>query len=76
MPWILILYDAQADLAYWLYIQAYFERQVGFSLAQIGKTVTLYLPIGNILDQEAIRLFARYKKDVLTQVQGVIRHYD
>jgi Domain of unknown function (DUF4365) len=76
MPWILIVYDAQANLAYWLYIQAYFERQFGFNLTQGGETVTVYLPTGNILSQEAIRQFARYKENVLTQVQGVIRHYD
>jgi Domain of unknown function (DUF4365) len=76
MPWILVVYDAQANLAYWLYIQAYFERQFGFNLTQGGETVTVYLPTGNILSQEAIRQFARYKENVLTQVQGVIRHYD
>jgi Domain of unknown function (DUF4365) len=76
MPWILIVYDAQANLAYWLYIQAYFERQFGFNLTQGGETVTVYLLTGNILSQEAIHQFARYKENVLTQVQGVIRHYD
>jgi Domain of unknown function (DUF4365) len=76
MPWILILYDAQANLAYWLYLQAYFERQFGFDLTQVGETVTVYLPTRNTLNQEAIRQFARYKEDVLTQVLGVIRHYD
>ncbi len=76
MPWILVVYDAQANLAYWLYIQAYFERKFGFNLAQVGETVTVYMPTRNILNQEAIRQFARYKGDVLTQVQEVIRHYD
>jgi hypothetical protein len=76
MPWILMVYDAQDDLAYWLYIQSYFEHQFGFDLAQVGETITVYLPTRNILNQEAIRLFARYKANVLTQIQGVIRHYD
>lgn len=76
MPWILIVYDAQDDLAYWLYVQAYFERQLGFDLAQVGETVTVYLPTSNILNQEAVRQFAQYKGNVLAQVQGVIRHYD
>jgi hypothetical protein len=76
MPWILIVYDAQDNLAYWLYVQSYFERQFGFDLAQVGETVTVYLPTSNILNQEAVRQFAQYKRNVLTQVQGVIRHYD
>jgi Domain of unknown function (DUF4365) len=75
MPWILIVYDAQVNLAYWLYVQAFFERQVGFDLSQMGDTVTVHLPTSNIVNQEAIRQFARYKEDVLTQIQGVIRHY-
>jgi Domain of unknown function (DUF4365) len=75
MPWILIVYDAQVNLAYWLYVQAFFERQVGVDLAQVGETVTVHLPTSNIVNQEAIRQFARYKEDVLTQIQGVIRHH-
>ncbi len=54
----------------------YFERQFGFDLAQVGETVTVYLPTSNILNQEAVRQFARYEENVLTQVRGVIRHYD
>jgi hypothetical protein len=75
MPWILIVYDAQADLAYWLYIQAFFEAQIEFDLSRVGDIVTVHLPASNIVDQEAIRQFARYKENILTQIQGVIKHY-
>lgn len=75
MPWILIVYDVQADLAYWLYIQAFFEAQIEFDLSRVGDIVTVHLPASNIVDQEAIRQFARYKENILTQIQGVIKHY-
>jgi hypothetical protein len=75
MPWILIVYDAQADLAYWLYIQAFFEAQTDFELFRAGDIVTVHLPTSNIVNQEAFWQFARYKENVLTQIQGVIRHY-
>ncbi|KAB8315054.1 DUF4365 domain-containing protein [Tolypothrix campylonemoides VB511288] len=74
MPCILIVYDAQLDVAYWLYLQAYFENLEGFDLSQVGQSVTVRLPKKNLVDQEAIKKFARYRDDVLRQIKGVIRH--
>ena len=74
MPCILIVYDAQMDIAYWLYLQAYFENLEGFDLSQVGETVTVYLPKANIIDRESIKQFARYRNNILKQLQGVIRH--
>jgi hypothetical protein len=62
------------DLAYWLYLQAYFESQLEFNLSQVAGTATVHLPKKNIVDQGAIRKFAQYKERVLSQLQGVIRH--
>ena len=61
LPCILIVYDAQADVAYWLYLQAYFSQLTSFSLAEAGETVTVYLPQANVVDETAIRHFARYR---------------
>ncbi len=74
MPCILVVYDAQTDVAYWVYVQAYFENLESFDLAQAGDTVTIHLRKENAIDQTAIRAFARYKDNVLNQVHGVIRH--
>ncbi len=74
MPCILIVYDAQLDLAYWLYIQAYFENLQRFDLSQVGETLNVRLPKTNIVNQEAIKEFARYRDEILRQLQGVIRH--
>jgi len=74
MPYILVIYDARADVAYWVYIQAYFEKLAGFTLTQASATVTVHPQKANTLDQTAMRGFTQYRDDVLKQVQGVIRH--
>ena len=74
MPCILVVYDALEDTAFWQYIQAYFEDMPDFNLAQAGRSVTIYLPKNQMVGQDAIRAFARYRDAVLSQLQGVIRH--
>ncbi len=74
MPCILIIYDALADCAYWLYLQAYFEALENFELSKIGDTITVYIPKTNILTQKNIGRFAKYKNNLLTQIRGVIKH--
>jgi hypothetical protein len=76
MPLILILYDAVAEIAYWLYIQAYFTRQLGFDVARTGKTVTVHVPKSNVVDQAAIRRFAEFKADVARQTKGAVHHHE
>ena len=60
-PVILALYDAPRDKAYWLYVQEYF-RQVQWA-TRVGPTttVTVHIPTGNVLDEAAIRIFARFR---------------
>ncbi|WP_208344933.1 DUF4365 domain-containing protein, partial [Aetokthonos hydrillicola] len=74
MPCILIVYDAQDGQAYWLYLQAYFENLDEFDISKTRESITIRLPKANILNQEAIKKFAKFKNDVLSQLQGVIRH--
>lgn len=74
MPCMLIVYDASEDVAYWCYLQAYFERIPGFDLAVAGQSVTVRIPRANIVDESAIRTFAAYRDDVLSQIEGVVRH--
>lgn len=75
MPCILIVYDAKNSQAYWLYIQAYFESIEGFDLANVGDSVTVRLSKENILNIQAIKIFAKFKNNVLSQLKGVIRHH-
>ncbi len=74
LPYILIVYDAQTDVAYWIYLQAYFENLPQFDLAKAARKVTIHLQKKNVVDEAAMRGFAQYRNDVLNQVQGVIRH--
>lgn len=74
MPCILIVYDARNSQAYWLYLQAYFESLKEFDLSKVGEHVTVHLSKDNVLNRQAIKIFAKLKDDVLSQLQGVIRH--
>lgn len=74
MPMILVLYDAQADVAYWLYTQAHFGKQFGPDLSRVGESVTVAIPRSNVLDRAAMRRFAGYKRALLAQVEGRVRH--
>lgn len=74
MPYILIVYDAQTDIAYWLYLQAYFKNQPGLDFSQAGQTVTVHLQKANIVDQAAIQKLAQFKKAILNQIQAMIQY--
>jgi hypothetical protein len=74
MPVILVVYDAQGDLAYWLYVQAHFEKLPDFDVNAAGAQLTVRIPRTNIVDQAAMRKFAEYRDAVLTQTEGVVHH--
>ncbi len=71
-PVILIVYDAQADTAYWLYVQAYFQMRSNAKPSLENETVTVYLSKTDVVDTESIRRFSRYKADVMRQSPEVI----
>jgi hypothetical protein len=74
MPIILVLYDARADKAYWLYIQAYFGAIEGFDLEGIGGTYTVYIPTGNVLDPDTPPRFKEFRDRIMQHMKGVVRH--
>jgi hypothetical protein len=76
MPVILIVYDASVDAAYWLYVQNYFESLPGFNLFQAGETITVHLPVSQVLTPAAVRQFASFRDHVLGQIGGSIQHHD
>jgi hypothetical protein len=73
-PVILVVYDAQADRAYWLYVQAHIEENAA-SLTGRRRSVTVHIPIANVLDENAIRHFAAAKSAVQAQTKG-LRHHE
>jgi len=64
MPVILVVYDAAADKAYWLNVQAYFESRRS-QLSQMGRTVTLHIPVTNLVDEAAVKAFARCRDEAM-----------
>jgi Domain of unknown function (DUF4365) len=76
MPVILILYDAKADRAYWLYVQAYFENLIDFNLGKAGAEITVRIPRRNALSRAAMKRFSRYRDEILSQTDKVIRHHE
>jgi hypothetical protein len=61
LPVLLIFYDAQEDRAYWLYVQEYFRGQRWAERAGRATRVMVHVPVTQVLDEAAIRLFARFR---------------
>jgi hypothetical protein len=76
MPVMLVLYDAKAGTAYWLYVQSHFRMRPGFNLSETGGTVTVHLSKASVLDGGAMRRFSDFRDQVLTQIRGVIQHHE
>lgn len=64
-PIMLIVYDAKQDRAYWLYIQGAMTGGQIFRLRRRGSTVTIHVPAQNVVNEDAMRQFARYKAERL-----------
>ena len=70
-PVIMVVYDARADVGYWLYAQAQFAAEMAQIRAR--RKVTAYIRAANVLDEAAIRRFAAAKAAIQRQTRGV-RH--
>jgi hypothetical protein len=76
MPVILIVYDAIAEVAYWLYVQAYFTQRRQPVLRRGSEKITVRIPRSNVLDQAAIRRFAVFRDRILAQTAGKVHHHE
>lgn len=76
MPVILVLYDARADVAYWLYLQAHFAAHPRFDLVSAAEYVTVAIPRDNLLNRAAMRRITGYKRAIVAQLKGSIHHAD
>jgi hypothetical protein len=74
MPVILIVYDGKKEVAYWLYVQAHFAKQKGFSLGGVGEQVTVHMPKANVVSEATIRRFADFRERICRQARQVVRH--
>jgi len=71
MPVILVVYDGKKDVAYWLYVQAYFANQPGFNLFAAGRELTIRIPTEQVVDMSAMRSFARFRDGVAMEMNKV-----
>ena len=76
MPVILIVYDANQDEAYWLYVQRHFEEHNRLRIGAAAVTMTVRIPVKNVLNEEAIRQFAGFRNSILIQARGVIHRHE
>ena len=74
-PVILVIYDAQKNKGYWLYLQAYFQLINGFSIANVGRSVNVHIPVSNKIGKGAMTKFAMYREKRHKLTQNIIHSY-
>jgi len=70
-PVILVIYDVTKNVGYWLYIQAYFQAIAGFTLANVGQTINVNIPISAKIDNASMNRFAWQKSQLYNQLQNI-----
>jgi hypothetical protein len=77
-PWpvILVVYDAAADRAFWLYIQEHFQQEPRFNPDRGPASVTVRIPRANVVDAAAMRHFARCRDRLLAQMKGLVHRHE
>jgi hypothetical protein len=70
MPVLLVVYEAVSDQAWWVHLQATSVRQTRAK----GASVTLRIPVTQLLNREAVLEWARMKNEVLARLRRVRSH--
>jgi hypothetical protein len=73
-PVYLILFDAKAEKAYWLYIQEYFARHGITSSSVTGKTLSVVIDPSHVFDSGTPGVWRAHKDEVLRQLKGLVKH--
>jgi Domain of unknown function (DUF4365) len=72
-PVYLVLFDAQAEAAYWLYLQQYLEANRIVVSAMTGKSLEVRVAMTQNLDLAAVETWRSDKARVLTEI-GEVPH--
>ena len=67
MPVILVVYDAKQDRAWWMYLQESLRGVARQKRLRRSATLTVHVPLANLLDTEAVRQFARFRDTILAE---------
>ena len=74
LPVYLILYDAVREIAYWQYIQAYFEEDKTRRPRSRANSVTVRFPRENLFGDETVAYIGNRQRSVMAKAKGVIEH--
>jgi Domain of unknown function (DUF4365) len=74
MPVVLILFDAMNDVAFWQYIQAYFNEDPERRPPTGNARVTVRFPKENILNPDAVEYITGKKRSIHAQIMKGVRH--
>ena len=70
-PVIIVMYDANNEVGYWLYIQAYFQNIANFKIENIGFTKNIHIPLTSIVNKEAMVTFSQQKTALYNQLNNI-----
>ncbi len=71
-PVILVVYDASRDRAYWLHVQAEFGGVRRFEASRGSETLTVRIPIRQVLNPNAIQRFRTLLGKVMNRREGTL----
>jgi hypothetical protein len=75
MPVFLVVYDAPADRAYWLYVQHYFDSNPSRRPAEGARTFRVQIPGTNRVGMAFIRYARERKADVAQQARARVKYH-
>lgn len=70
LPVILIVYDAQDEVAYWLDVRAFLASERFRGMADTS-SATVHIPKANVVNEEAIEQFRRMKNERVRSLRGL-----
>lgn len=76
MPVFLVVWDAQQEVAYWLYMQTYLRHPQAPLLPPGQATLAVRLPKANVLDAAAVERFRQYKNEIQRELEKTVDHHD
>ncbi len=75
MPVFLVLYDARARRAFWLYAQEHFGAGPARKPKRGAMSVTVRVPVANELTEGTVDYARQRKELILRQMEGRIQHH-
>jgi hypothetical protein len=73
-PVYLVLFDAAAEKAYWLYFQKYLTKNKITLSSVKGKSLAVHIADKNVFDSTTPKAWQSDKEKVLSQLKGVVTH--